>query len=256
MTVKLSDVRAFCFDFDGVFYGYNQTHGIDELCDIIMAQTAHRIIGDTLDLKTAENLARTGYNTHGDCITAFCEWATQQGINPEGFKLKLFQQYHDNLRRTLANSFPNIFSDRTDLKLAFQLSQGRAINGVATHSCATNWAKPFLASMGISEYFSMQAVHGLDESSFTLKHNDPRLIEMSFSSMGVQPENGCFIEDTARNLRAMKERHPQTRCILIHQGTPLEQQPSYVDDQFATILDMKIAYAAQLQDKPRIITLG
>jgi hypothetical protein len=257
MTVAVRDIQGFVFDFDGVFYGYHQIGNIYSLSDRIMAKSAVEVLGDKILLSQAEKLASEGYKTYGDSITAFCVWAYQEGHDPNTFKETLFRTYHRNLREYFLNHHSDFFMNRIDLQEAFRLSQGRVVNGVATHGCAQSWAKPFLTDMGISQYFKMQAVHGLDEADYTLKHLDPRLVEMSFQNLAVNPSKGCFVEDTARNLKAMKERNPETRCTLIHHGRPLEQQPAYIDDQFSNIPELKRAYHARgLSERKMIHTLG
>lgn len=257
MTVAVSDIKGFCFDFDGVFYDPHTIDNLYPICDQIMAGTALDLLGDKISFSVALRLARDGYRKDGSNIPSFCRWAEKEGHNPKDFRDDLFRTFNKNYSAFLLKKYPDLFTNRTDLKEAFKLSHGRVINGVATHGHAEVLPKQLFETMGISPYFKMHAVHGLDEADYTLKHLNPRLVEMTFRSLGIDPNEGCFVEDTARNLKAMKDKNPETRCTFIHHGRPLEQQPTYVDDQFNDIPEMKKAYFERSSSERKVIlTLG
>lgn len=257
MTVAIPDIKGFCFDFDGVFYNPHTIDNFNPICDQIMAGTALDLLGDKITYKVALKLARDGYMEDGSNIPSFCKWAEQEGHNPADFRDQLFRAFNENYSAFLLKKYPDLFRNRNDLQVAFKLSHGIVVNGVATHGHAEVLPKKLFETMGISPYFQMHAVHGLDEADYTLKHLDPHLVEMTFRSLGVDPKEGCFVEDNARNLEAMKERNPETRCTFIHHGRPLEQQPSYVDDQFHDIPEMKKAYFERnLSESKVVLTLG
>lgn len=257
MTVAASNIRAFCFDFDGVFYNPNKIDDFYPACDEIMAATAVGLLGDKITRQVAIALGSNGYQEDGSNIPSFCRWAEKEGHNPADFRDQLFKTFNQNFSSFLLDKYPNLFRNRNDLQEAFSLSQGKVVNGVATHGHAEVLPKQLLKTMGISRYFQMHAIHGLDEADYTLKHLDPRLVEMTFHSLGIDPNEGCFVEDTARNLKAMKDKNPETRCTFIHHGRPLEQQPTYVDDQFNDIPEMKKAYFERSSSERKVIlTLG
>jgi phosphoglycolate phosphatase-like HAD superfamily hydrolase len=257
MTVAIPDIKGFCYDFDGVFYSINAIGDFYSACDDIMAKVAVDLLGGQITPQDAIKIGRKGYEEDGSNIPSFCRWAEQQGRNPDDFRDQLFRAFNANYSAFLLGRHPNLFINRVDLQEAFKLSHGKVVNGVATHGHAEVLPKQLLETMGIANYFLMQAIHGLNEADYTLKHTDPRLVEMAFRSLGVDPSEGCFVEDTARNLKAMKERNPNTRCTLIHHGRPLEQKPSYIDDQFADILEMQKAYYECSSSERKVIyTLG
>lgn len=255
MTVAVSNIRAFCFDFDGVFYNPNKINDFYPACDEIMARVAVDLLGNKITRQDAIDLGRRGYQEDGSNIPSFCRWAEQEGHNPKNFRDQFFRAFNTDYSAFLLKNYPSLFRNRIDLQEAFKLSHGKVANGVATHGHAEVLPKKLLGTMGISRYFQMHAIHGLNEADYTLKHTDPRLVEMAFSSLGVDPEEGCFVEDTARNLKAMKDRNPETRCTFIHHGRPLEQQPSYIDDQFQDILQMKKAYYERALSDHTIISI-
>jgi FMN phosphatase YigB (HAD superfamily) len=253
MTVAVRDISGFVFDFDGVFYSLQQIKNLYSTCDHLMAETAIELLGNNISYDVAVKLAEQGYKEDGSNIPAFCRWAIKEGHDPINFRYQLFRTFNERYREFLLTDYPHLFRNRNDLKQAFRLSHGKIVNGVATHGHADVLAKYLFQTMGIIDYFHMHAVHGLDEADYTLKHLDPRLVELSFQNLGVDPSKGCFVEDTARNLKAMKERNPKTRCILIHHGQPLEQQPAYIDDQFIDIPEMKRAYYERGLSERRIV---
>lgn len=257
MTVAVRDIEAFVFDFDGVFFDIQEVNNYHSTCDHLTAQTAVELLGNNISYEIAVKLAAQGYKDDGSNIPAFCRWAIKQGHDPKSFRNELFRTFNERYREFLISEYPHLFFNRNDLKEAFTLSHGKIVNGVATHGHAEVLAKHLFQTMGISHYFQMQAVNGLNEADYALKHLDSRLVEMSFQNLGVNPRRGCFVEDTARNLEAMKERNPETRCILIHHGRPLEQQPIYIDDQFSDIPEMKRAYYERgLNERKIIHSLG
>lgn len=256
MTEKSGRIKGYCFDFDGVFYDYSSIAGCHDLYDRIMAHTAREVFGKELDFNSAKRIVQTGYRDHGDCISGLCEWAEKQGHNPSDYRLQLFRTYHTKLQAYLKRNYPNVFIERLDLQAAFELSAGIVANGLATHSCAQSLARPLLASMGINHYFNDAAVHGLDEAGFVQKHIDPLLVRMSFNSMGVDMQEGCFVEDTARNLEKLKEISPETRTVLIHNGRPLPRLPAHINEQYRDLLSMKKAHAIEARDQSLIIAYG
>ena len=259
MAKKFRDVQGFVFDFDGVFYGFKHVINLYTLCDMTMAFSAYRntvLKQAGITLKTAKELARNGHKTYGDAITGFCVWAQENGVEPESFKADLFAEYHKNLRMALLKLSPHIFENRRDLKSAFNLSQGLVQNGIATHSCATHIARPFLASMGIRQYFEDAAVIGLANGDYTLKHTDPRLIELACTAMGLHPDDIAFVEDTPRNLQTFKDKYPSAVTIYIHHGRPLDPLPDYIDVQFYNILEMKRAWSESRKEPGKIISLS
>lgn len=258
MAKKFRDVKGFVFDFDGVFYAYKFIPGdLNSLCDTIMAKAATALLkSHGLTLTLAKRLAHQGYEDHGDAITGLCSWAQENEVEPESFKADLFAEYHKNLQTALLKLSPHIFENRRDLQSAFKLSQGLVKNGIATHSCATHIAHPFLASMGIRQYFEDAAVIGLANGDYTLKHTGPRLIELACDAMGLHPDDIAFVEDTPRNLKTFKDKYPSAVTIYIHHGRPLDTLPDYINVQFYNILEMKRAWSESRKEPEKIISLS
>ncbi len=258
MAKNFRDVQGFVFDFDGVFYAYKFfTGNFNHFYETVKAKIATSLLknyGMTFSL--AKELAHNGHKTYGDAITGFCVWAQENDVDPESFKAALFAEYHKNLRTALLKLSPHIFENRRDLQSAFNLSQGLVKNGIATHSCAQNLARPFLESMGIRQHFEDAAIIGLPDGNYTLKHTDPRLIELACAAMGLHPDDIAFVEDTPRNLKTFKDKYPSAVTIYIHHGRPLAPLPDYIDLQFYNILEMKRAWSESLKETGKIISLS
>ncbi|MBL8641961.1 MAG: hypothetical protein JNL76_07595 [Alphaproteobacteria bacterium] len=255
MTINLGDVTGFVFDFDGVFYPEKViTRDFNRLCNTIKAQVAFGLLKKRgMDRKTAIELAYSGYQKYGDSITGYCVWAKENGVNSEKFKHTLFVEYHKNLQVAFYRIAPHVFNQRRDLISAFKLSEGAVKNGVATHSCATHIARPFLRSMGIRNHFHEAAIIGLADGDYTLKHTTPHLIELACTAMEIAPETIGFVEDSPRNLNTFKEKYPNAPTIYIHSGSPLVPLPNYIDFQFYNILEMKRAWAEERRRKNSIV---
>lgn len=255
MTVSLAKATSFCFDFDGVFYSPRKVENVLDVLHQTKAELMCELLGESINYATAIEIAKDGYHTHGNPVTAYSEWATTQGIDPDSFRLPFFHQYHQRLKDYLQSKLPSVFCNRTDLKEAFSLSHGKVTNGVATHSCANNLVKPVLESMGISQYFTLHAVHGLDEAGFTLKNKSPKLVNMAFESMSADEDGRAYVEDSAQNLKLYKEHNPDTLCILINNGDWQKHLPGYIDAQFPDILQLKRAYSTSMTHPDRFISI-
>ncbi len=170
--------------------------------------------------------------------------------------LPLYRAYNQNVHQAFVQGYPHLFTQREDLKEAFKVSAGKIKHGVASHSCREHVLLPLLSLMGISDVFQRNAICGLEQSDFELKHNAPTLVEYGFKQIGVDPSQGVFVEDTAKNLEVIKERYPHLISIYLHHGQPLDIMPAYIDFQFPDIPTYKRAYQASLDNGPsRIITL-
>ncbi len=260
---QLRDIQGEIYDFDGVFYSRFDIQGMDKLCVHLLAQAALSIpqlekAGLTYD--EAAFLGEDGYKKYRDSFTIFRQWFQSQGATVEesdALKAPLYRAYHHNVQKEFIQTYPHLFTQREDLKTAFKVSAGLIKHGIASHSCRENILVPLLSLMGIRDVFQHNAICGLEQSNFELKHNSPALVELGFKEIGVDPSQGVFVEDTPENLAVMKDRHPDMIAILLHHGRPLDIQPSYVDFQFRDIPAYKKAHQRALDDGPtRVITLS
>lgn len=202
---------------------------------------------EKINFEDALKLAYEGFRQHRDSVTGYTIWAGAQGINAQLFRMNFFVNFHKIMLRRLKEIAPALFQPDLNLRQAFEISRGRIKNGIATHACAQNWALPILNSKDIAGYFEPGAILGLSDSNFLSKAEHPDLVRLCFDKMGIDINEGGFVEDTLKNLETAKAHYPRLVTIFLHHGNPLPSLPIHVDAQFRDIPEMKRAIHASWQ---------
>ncbi len=249
MENKLNRISGIAYDWDGVFYAYDTIPNIQDVWAHAAASTIQGLIPN-ISFNDAKQIHINGYNQHGDVVTGATEFAQNIGYDAFKFSTSLLRGIHREILKKLACVAPQIFIPDDKEIEAFQICKNLVKNGIASHSCSTEWLAPFLHAKALTEFIEPNAIFGLEDGGFVLKHNNPKLVEMCFNALATPQRERAFIEDTARNLKTAKEIDPSLVTIFIHHGRPLQNLPSYIDFQFPNVKTFKNAlYTAKTQPK-------
>jgi len=253
MVQKLTHIKGLCFDFDGVFYDLSAISDINGLSDVIFAESAISILGDKIDYHHAKEMARRSYQQYGASITAFTQWAEDNGLDKDSITNQIFHMYHQRMHDRLLHVAPHAFSPASHIKAAFEKCKGEIVNGIATHGSIQNYATPILDRKELLGYFSTQAMFGLNDADYNRKSENTVLIQKCFNALNTPMSEGGFVEDSPSNLKVAKSYHPELTTIYIHHGKPLENKPSHVDFQFHDVGELKNAIHTAKMESPIIL---
>lgn len=250
MRDKLAQIRAIAFDFDGVFYDVKEIPNIGDILNKIKVDVACELCPDIFDHDTASKLAYRSYEEYGDAVTLLAAFVKQQGRDEQTFKEIYFALYHQKAYEYFTQNYPQIFCPQPDLYAAFMKCRGMVKHGIATNSCAENWASPHLKTFGVLEHFAPEAILGLPHSNFVPKGTHPMLFKMALDKMSANDAESLIAEDSSHNLELAKEHYPHLTTAFIHHGCPLSPKlPSHINYQFRDVAEMLRAIATAHLDK-------
>lgn len=248
MTTDLASRDAVIWDIDGVKYDEKAISNLYPLCDQSCAEAAVHLLPE-LSYDDAHILAKRSYDVYGDCLSAFVDWATENGRPAHVFQQALFELYHTTLLRYLWSEHKDVFAPRAETIAEFA-KRPHIRHGSATHSFIDGYAAPLLDQLGISRFFNRSALIGMDMVGFARKSQDVASLELSMSRLGTSPETAIFVEDNLKNLDCAKRLLPDLVTVFMHHGRPLASKPSYVDYQFANNRELMQAINSSA---PRVI---
>ena len=253
MTHKLAHITGLCFDFDGVFYDLSAIPDINGLSDIAFAESAISVLGNKIDYHDAKKMARVSYEQYGASITAFTQWAENNGLDKDSITHQIFHIYHQKMHDRLLHTAPHAFSPASHIKTAFEKCKGQIVNGIATHGSIQNYATPILKQKELLKYFEHHAMFGLNDADYNRKSENTVLIRKCFNALNTPMGEGGFVEDSLSNLKIAKFHHPELTTIYIHHGKPLATKPPHVDFQFHDVGELKNAIYTAKMESPIIL---
>lgn len=256
MSSSLNNIQGVCHDFDGVFYNPQDIPNYGEHFNVSVAHTIFEMFGNIIAPQDALKLNAEWYGKYGDSVTGMLEWADKKGLSSPTIGTDFFKKFHQILYRSFmevnatALTQPNL-----DLVKAFQNANSSVKNGIATHGCAKEWARPLLPQMGLNNFIQNHAILGLDDSGFLRKSTHPDLVRMCLNALEVEASSAAYIEDTAVNLETNKEAEPKLTTVFLHHGSPLDSKPSHIDFQFKNLAEYQRALNTALSSPRKLILI-
>ncbi|MCI5060086.1 MAG: hypothetical protein MRY79_03335, partial [Alphaproteobacteria bacterium] len=205
--VNLANRRAIIWDFDGVFYDFDQVPegapSFYDLCDEANAVTMCRLLKG-LDYEEARRLARSSFDTYNDPVTGLLPLAKEYGYSEEDFTRETYYGFNDMLSQLVEKHCPDLFKPCVQTIRAFLGGAGYVRHGILTHSCRHRWAKPVLNMMRKTDFFDPDHVMGFEDFDFKPKGQGVEGLNELLGRLNARADQTIFVEDTLGHLQVAK----------------------------------------------------
>lgn len=223
----LSHIDTVIWDFDGVFYSYQQTSR--EMFCTAAAKGALKL-GLPLSMEEALAIAYRGAEYNHEAKTFFLE---EYDIDPSEYHLTFHEFVDDSFLKPCPN-MQACFPQAAHLK-----------HVVMTHS-ARSWLKRAMRQLDIEKFFPEDTLYCFEDYDYMRKDSGRQPFETVLKKADRPPETALMVEDTAANLL-----HPYEMGMMtahIHHGEPLKDKPTHVHLQCENAPDVLRMLERKLKD--------
>jgi putative hydrolase of the HAD superfamily len=210
------EIDGIVWDLDNTLYRFDDA--LVESFHIAMAKAALDS-GLVMDLQTAIGIARRSYIERGMSSKIFTE---DYGVP--------FAAIHHSFHHHISEK---MIAANEETREAF--AQLDVKHAIITHA-SKEWALRVLAHLGLSGWFSLERVFGLESVNFKRKDDSREPFTAALGAMDVVPERAMMVDDLIPNLRIPHEMGLTT--VFLHHGRVPETTPDFVDASLSSTLGL------------------